>query len=342
MSSTSNGQSAAAVARVASAVTSYARPRSSELAGRRRVLVGVQGVPAVAVEVRPLGRSQHERVQPSIDDGHVDRVDARRLVIADRREHRLGGIAPMEELATSRGHRRCGGLEFGPGGHSRAPSMRSGPSFHAAHRKRWHGSADRTGDGSRAGPWEEIPVRPAWERRPNGVRGRVRAGSTGRSSAAGRGTRRARCRSSMSRNSTPDIAAKSREMLGRDRVAEAGVVRAAGMDPGRGVGLEVRPRPPQGAGDRQAGAAAAGGVDHVDDASRPSGSAGPCPMIAGDDGRAGLGVEHEADRVGLAADRQRVDLEPRPRRRRSTRRPRACARRGSGRPHRSGGRCSPP
>ena len=65
------------------------------------------------------------------------------------------------------------------------------------------------------------------------------------------------------------------EVLGRDPEPEARVVRAARVDPGRGVGLEVRAGSPQGTRDGQPRQRLRSGRRRRR-RSRPSGSAGPC------------------------------------------------------------------
>ena len=100
------------------------------------------------------------------------------------------------------------------------------------------------------------------------------------------------------------------KVLGRDREPETRVMGAAGMDPGSGSGPEVRSWSPDCPGDGQAWQRLFGRDDVDDRRDHPE----PLAHIGdrGRDRRAGMGVEDQADRVVFAANREGMDLEPRP------------------------------
>ena len=93
----------------------------------------------------------------------------------------------------------------------------------------------------------------------------------------------------------------------RQRLAEGGVVGAAGVDPGRGRDLEARARHPDRARRGQLRQRRVRGhhVDRVDDEAEAVAEVDE----RGVEGGALRHVEDEARRVGLAADPERVDLE---------------------------------
>ena len=156
-------------------------------------------------------------------------------------------------------------------------------------------------------------------------------GDRPRSSGAPCGSRRRSWSSSISASSMPAISAKSASGSAIDRAGQDGVMGAAGDQPGLDRRPQVRPRPPDRAGDREAGQGLLG-ADDVDDV-RDDPEAVAQIGHARHEGRPGRRVEDEPDRVGPRADRQRVDLAARPAAPRSSGRPRACAPRGrSGRP----------
>ena len=140
--------------------------------------------------------------------------------------------------------------------------------------------------------------------------------------------------SSMRTRSMPTHRGQVGEVLPVERVGQrrCGGSRRPGSRPRRcDAGRVAASRPPG----RPAGAAAAAGGSMtsttVDDHPESVAEVGQ----RADDRRPGMGIEDEPDRVGLAADRQRVDLQARLAPRRSTRRPRACARPGRGRRRRA-------
>ena len=74
----------------------------------------------------------------------------------------------------------------------------------------------------------------------------------------------------------PGHLGKITQMVSGDRVAKACVVRAAGMDPGRGGNLEVRTRQPQGTRHRQMGERLIG-RDHIYNIRHNAEAVPPCP-----------------------------------------------------------------
>jgi len=98
------------------------------------------------------------------------------------------------------------------------------------------------------------------------------------------------------------------QVPGGHGIAEAGVVRPAGIDPGRGGDLQVGARQPQGVRHRQFGQRRVG-RDNIHHVRHQAEAIAQFDQRSADRGT-GVGIEDQAQRVSLAANGQRQDLQP--------------------------------